>query len=481
MVGDRRGADPAIPAAKGSHIAVVTADVLAATMAGPAIRAWNIAHVLAEEHEVELVSTSARECDVSSADLAVRNVSTDELEEIEEWAHVIVVQGFLVADHPFLMATSKVLVIDLYDPLHLEQLELNREESEPFRSHMVSRATAALNQQLRRGDFFICATTKQRDFWLGQMSALGRINHLTYDDDPTLRALIAVVPFGLEDDPPRHTRQALKGVVPGIAENDEVVLWAGGIYNRFDPLTLVRSVDLLRRRRPRVRLYFMGIRHPNPDVPEMAMASSTRQLADELGLTGVNVFFNEEWAAYDDRQNFLLEADVGASTHLSHLETVFSFRTRILDYIWAGLPIVATEGDAFAELIHSAQLGFTVPVGDVKALEAALFRALEAAQNAAGQKANFDAVRPDMRWSVVLRPLVQFCRAPRRAPDLIDPTMAVSLSGWLPDASSASSWRRKAQLVLASWHRGGESPLLATARSRIARSLRRQGMVDGRR
>jgi hypothetical protein len=35
------------------------------------------------------------------------------------------------------------------------------------------------------------------------------------------------------------------------------------------------------------------------------------------------------------------------STHYEHVETTFAFRTRILDYLWAGLPVVATGGDAF--------------------------------------------------------------------------------------------------------------------------------------
>src|SRR5439155_13800601 len=140
------------------------------------------------------------------------------------------------------------------------------------------------------------------------------------------------------------------------------------------PLTLLRAVDKLRRRLPDVRLYFLGLRHPNPDVPEMRMAVDTLALADSLGLAGTHAFFNEGWVAYDDRQNFLLEADVGVSTHLDHLETAYSFRTRVLDYLWASLPIVATRGDALAELIEERQLGLTVPPGDVDALEHAMSR-----------------------------------------------------------------------------------------------------------
>src|SRR5664280_3299763 len=45
---------------------------------------------------------------------------------------------------------------------------------------------------------------------------------------------------------------------------------------------------------------------------------------------------------YTERSDHLLDADVGVSTHFDHVETEFSFRTRILDYLWTGLPIVAT-------------------------------------------------------------------------------------------------------------------------------------------
>ena len=233
-----------------------------------------------------------------------------------------------------------------------------------------------LNEQLGRADFMLCASAKQRDLWLGQLAALGRINPVTYDGDESLRGLLAVVPFGVGDEPPVATRSAIRGEVPGIGPDDKVVLWGGGVYNWFDPLTLVRAVDRLRVRVPELRLFFLGLRHPNPDIPEMRMAVETQRLAAELGLVGTHVFFNEDWVAFDDRQNFLLDADVGVSTHLDHIETEFSFRTRILDYLWAGLPILATDGDSFAEVIRREGSGVVVPPGDVEAVEEGLERLL---------------------------------------------------------------------------------------------------------
>jgi hypothetical protein len=122
---------------------------------------------------------------------------------------------------------------------------------------------------------------------------------------------------------------------------------------------------------------------------------------------------------YDERQNYLLEADVAVSTHLDHVETAFSFRTRILDYLWAGVPIVATEGDALADVIESKSLGVAVPAGDVAALEDALFRVIDDEEFAALCRKNIAAVAPQFRWSEVLAPLLEFCKNPRRAPDLV--------------------------------------------------------------
>ena len=131
------------------------------------------------------------------------------------------------------------------------------------------------------------------------------------------------------------------------------------------------------------------------------------------------MFFNEEWVAYDDRANYLLDSDIGVSTHLDHVETAFSFRTRILDYFWAGLPVVATEGDALADVIESEALGVTVPPEDVDALADALLRLLDDEDFAAQCRGNIAGVARRYQWATALRPLVEFCRDPRRAPDLV--------------------------------------------------------------
>ncbi|MDT4943841.1 MAG: hypothetical protein QOH14_574 [Pseudonocardiales bacterium] len=398
------------------RVLVITADTLSPQMAGPAIRAFHIARALSAEHEVRLVSTTM--CSLDAVEFDCVQADDRQLRLLVDWSDVVIFQGFVMHEAPWLAKTNKIIVVDIYDPIHLEQLEQTKADEAVNRRNSIAATTNALNDQLRRGDFFLCASEEQRHFWLGQLAGVGRLNPSIYDRDSSLGNLLAVSPFGLSELPPVPTRSAIKGAVPGIGPDDKVILWGGGVYNWFDPLTLISAVDQLRAEHDDVRLFFLGMKHPNPNVPEMRMAWEARQLSDQLGLTDKYVFFNEQWVAYNDRVNYLMDADLGVSAHFLHVETTFSFRTRMLDYLWAGMPIVATDGDAFGRLIKSEGLGVAVPERDVDAMAVALERALYDDAFVAECRANVARVREQFTWKRTLEPLVEFCRWPIRAEDV---------------------------------------------------------------
>ena len=453
------------PVRRRRRVLVVTGDTLGERMAGPAIRAWEMAKVLAGECDVVLAALGG--CTLTSTEFECRAVSGDDLRALEAACDVLVFQGFLLRDHAWLLDTSKVLVADVYDPIHLEVLEQDKHKPLAERRASLADSLATMNTQLARADFFLCASAKQRDLWLGHLAALGRINPATYDGDEDLEQLLAIVPFGVSTSPPEHRRQVLKGVVPGIGPDDRVVLWGGGIYNWFDPLTLLHAVDRVRRTRPEIKLFFLGTQHPNPAVPAMRMAASTRELAAELGLLETHVFFNEGWVAYDERQDFLLEADIGVSCHYQHVETAFSFRTRILDYLWAGLPIVTTEGDTFGDLVTSRGLGVAVPAEDVEALAAALLRLLEDDDFARSCRQAVATTAQEYVWPRALDPLVRFCRAPHHAADraeVVRPDPATGL------ATPPRTLRGEVRLARAYLQQGGVREVLRRAVGRLLKA-----------
>ena len=406
-----------------SHVLVVSSDPIGPRMAGPAIRALEIARALASSDLEVLLAASdgdSRESFAPGVRLVAFDTRGEALREAASDASAIVVGGLTLARYPFLASSDVPLVLDLYAPFVLENLPAGAAggRSAAGRRRRHAGDVEALTWQMQRGDFFICASETQRDFWLGGLTALGRVNPVTYADDPELRRLIDVVPFGVQEEPPRAGPAVLRGVVPGIGEGDRIVLWGGGLWDWLDPQTLVRAVASVARERDDVRLVFMGVRSPGPDVPPMAAAGETWELARSLGLLDSVVFMLEGWVPYEQRGAYLLEADIGASLHRRHIETHFAFRTRVLDYVWAGLPMVLTEGDVLSEQVEVHDLGVLVRPGDSAAVADAIWSLLERPGGRVGFQPRFEELRGELTWSRAVEPLRRFVAEPHRAPDL---------------------------------------------------------------
>jgi GT2 family glycosyltransferase/glycosyltransferase involved in cell wall biosynthesis len=411
-----------------ARVLIISNDTVNARMAGPGIRAWEMAKILARSNPVTLAAPNDDPLKSDEFSVATYASTTGRgLRELAADHDVLVLQGFVLHLFPYLSQMGKTLVVDLYDPFTLENLHVFSHDPMEERTNVHRSHLEVLNAQIRAGDFFLCASEKQRDYWIGMLAANNRINPHQYDADPTLRNLIDVVPFGVQSDPPQSTKRTLKGVYPGIGADDRVILWGGGIWEWFDPLTLIRAVARIRETRPEVKLFFLGVKHPNPLVPDMAMTARAMELARELGLEGSAVFFNE-WAPYEERQNYLLESDVGTSLHFDHLETRYSFRTRVLDYIWAGLPVVCTRGDAVGELVEQHDLGRVVDYGDVDGVVEAITAILDAPGGREAYRERFAALAQSMTWDHAVDPLVRFCADPHLAADRVAETPAVDLA-----------------------------------------------------
>jgi glycosyltransferase involved in cell wall biosynthesis len=287
------------------------------------------------------------------------------------------------------------------------------------RNHELAGGLEALRIQFEHGDFFLCASERQRDLWLGYLSAVGRVNFETYQHDSTLRKLIDLAPFGIDARPALGPGQtgAIKGVIDGIGVDDTVLLWAGGVYNWFDPITLINVVGDLASEMPQLRLLFMGTKHPSLDDLSTTVLRQGVELAEQRGLLGKHVFFREGWVPYNDRGRYLADADIGVSTHVLHVETAFSFRTRMLDYLWAGLPIVCTEGDEFAGIVAREGLGRVVAERDRVGLAVAFRELLADPVELARCRAAASRTAERFLWPVALAPLVAYCADPWRAPD----------------------------------------------------------------
>ncbi len=402
-----RTAGPApVPAAVGAvrRLLIVCGEPLGERMAGPAIRALELGRAVAAAGIAVTIAAPQGQGPAPLA-LGMRQVplTRRELGRALADSDCVLVGASLLTRFPQLVRARIPLAVDLYVPVPLEAAELFRDSSLPVLRSTLAEAEATLRLELARADAVLCAGARQRDLYTHVARDAGR---------PDLDSLFRVVPFGVSEEPPPVRSGTLRRAIPGIDADDPVVLWGGGLHNWFDPELVVEAVADLAVDMPAIRLVFLGADPPNPALEVHGAAARAARVARDRGVLDRNVFFLPGWVPYATRGEYFTDADLGVSAHRPGPETTYSWRTRLLDYAWAGLPVVATSGDELSARLEDAHAAMLVPPGDRAGLAAAMRTLLTDPARRARATAGADAVAATLLWSAVAAPLLEWVQHP---------------------------------------------------------------------
>jgi glycosyltransferase involved in cell wall biosynthesis len=355
-------------------VVVATPDAIGERMAGPGIRAWNLARELAKHVNVTLIGRG---------ELADVQHGTADAKRIMRDADVLIGQparGFRKR-----RAGQKV-VYDLFDPLVLELRELYGHNPSPRQRVHLAAEWWRLTWALRTGDLLMCATSRQRAFYGALQSS----------DTAWVE-----VPFGVD----------LAEVQTCPKPQDNIVIWGGGLWEWLDPGTAVDAIVNLNREGLRCRLLFLGRTRPNPHAVERRREDRFERL---LARGGQYVSANAEWVPYRERLSWLRAGKVAIMLHRPTPEAVYSIRTRLFDAIAAAIPVVATSEGFAAELVAREGLGLVVPPGDTRAVSDAVRLLLTDDGFYTRCVENLERIRPQFAWHVVTRPLIETVMAWRK-------------------------------------------------------------------
>lgn len=359
--------------------------------AGVGIRFLEFARLLTQaEHDVHVLSPDGGAVPGCTS----WAINDENIRDVTRRADVAIVQGHIINE---LLAHGEPvpLVADLYDPFIVENLHYWHERGDEVFVH----DHATLLRTVRHCDFFLCSSPAQRFFWAGLMMAAGRLNPATYWDDPTLEELMAIVPFGVP--PPRESRHSASNRV-----------LFGGIYDWYLPELAMDAISIVRREVPDVTLHFNV--HPNEATPQRT-ARRAREYAEKNDLSATVVF--EPWVAYENRGSYYDGFAAALLTFPPSLETDLSMRTRVLDWIWAALPVVSSSAAGTDRLLRRYEAGVVIESNDPAALAAAVIGYLTDPLRRTAVHESSRAFVADYQWEVLARPLLEFCADPE-----IDPT-----------------------------------------------------------
>ena len=382
-------------------------------MAGPGIRYHYMGEVLSEAFDVTVAFFD--ESYLPNKDFAtsykVKHIDAYHFEDAFSGFDIIIALWLSIRMISYCNTHNILLVFDLYAPVPVENLAGNIYSGKPIRNNddfEFSRSLVMYRLFFENGDLFLCSNQRQLNFWLGYIFGSDQVRPSEYIKRPIYDRFL-YAPMGMDSTLSlHHTKNVIRGVIPGILSSDKVLLWTGGIWGHFDGKVLMRAMNRLQSRRPDIKLVFFGTQHPNPNIPEMKESLDTRQLAQKYGILNKTVFFQDGWVDYPNRIDYLLEADAAVSTHKASIETELSHRTRILDHLLATLPTISTRGDYFSdEVIEREELGLVVPPDDERALEDAIVQILESKTNKAIRQ-RIALKRDAYDWKETLQQLKQF-------------------------------------------------------------------------
>lgn len=226
------------------------------------------------------------------------------------------------------------LWVDLFgDPIAEVQ---SRAQLEPHARHanddLYVHVWRLLLRALVQGDRFSALSLRQREALIGQLGAAGRLGRRTRGEH-----LVHALPYALFPDDLQALTPAESPAFSWEGEDSFTVMWCGSFNTWMDAGTLVEGVSKAFSEEPRLRLLVAGGRirdyHENSfehfrDGMERAGLSQRIEYAD--------------WCSLQETRGLYARCDAGLSIDRFTYEALLGSRTRIVNLVAAGKPVIST-------------------------------------------------------------------------------------------------------------------------------------------
>jgi glycosyltransferase involved in cell wall biosynthesis len=338
------------------------------------------------------------------------------------------------------LQSDKPIWMDIYgDMLTIMQASAFRVQSDRGLATVIG----FMRQVLERGDIFSGCGRPQQHLTVGELAMTGRLNRHTFGYEFTRIILPGSPPKAdlLAKDSGGKEWLAQFGIQP----DHFVVLWCGGYNTWTDVDTLFAGLEQAMSADARVHYLSVGAStYSGPDnvYDRFLRLSETSPHRHRFHLLG--------WRPWSEMAAFYQSSDVGLNIDALHYETIYGTRTRLVEMIAAGLPVITSLGAELSYLLQEASVALTFAVGDAANLSQQILalsqdepRRLQMAAAAAHYAAH------DLSFYQTTAPLRQWVAQPAPAPDRRPRSFNDTTKQWEHQA--------RARLRLLLWRLKGEA------------------------
>lgn len=304
------------------------------------------------------------------------------------------------------LATDRPIWMDIYgDKLAETQIAEYTRQSSRGRRNMFR----YLRMMLRQGDVYSTCGMPQKYALIGQLGMVSRLNrhNLGYEFVYPVLPGAPTCPKDAEGGP------ALRSdLVPADAF---VVLWCGGYNVWTDVDTLFQALDEAMSRDPRIVFVSVGGRvklKGNSTYDRFLAMIETSAHRDRFHMLG--------WRPADEIPAYYCEADVGINLDAFHYETLLGTRTRLVEMMGYGLPVITSLGCELSTIIRDQELGLTFPIGDAVAFRDRILMLVRdpIQRQILAERAHSFATQ-QLSFAETTRPFREWARRPYHAPDRV--------------------------------------------------------------
>jgi glycosyltransferase involved in cell wall biosynthesis len=298
--------------------------------------------------------------------------------------------------------------------MHPAEIHISGKQVDKPRLEMI-RILALENALLARGDFFSAPSSRQTHAILGELYLLGRL-------DSCCRYLAPVKSI------PHCAVEAPQSTGPIQGSSEFSVISTGSFNSWFDGITLFDALEFAMIRNPNITFTATGGAVPFAEEQYNLFLRklSFSELKNRFRIAG--------WVNREELEGIQRTASVAVYTDIPSGETCLGARTRVLDWISRGIPVICTAGAEISETISGEGMGISVSPQNPEQLGEAILKL-------AAEPETIDRIkRAQALWrngagsmESVFKPLIDWCSNPGILPgkQLCDSTVpAVSSKGY---------------------------------------------------